>query len=376
MIRAGIVGGGQLARMLTQAGHRMGLEIWVLDPEEDSPAAQVGAKVVVGDWSSPQHRAEFAAQVDFITLENEFVEHQALRAFEELGVPVRPRPKTLAIVQDKLRQKVALQEAGLAVPRFEPVATAAEVVAAGDRLGWPLVLKARRNGYDGKGNATLASADDAPAAFERLGLGNPDSLMVEAYVPYLCELAVIAVRGADGAIATYDPVLTIQEEHICRFVVAPSGQPESVQREATRAASVAVHVVEAIGVVGVELFLHQNGSVLVNELAPRPHNTGHLSIDACVTSQFENHWRAVLGWPLGSTRLLAPAAMANLLGERNGTADLAGLAEALSAVDSHVHFYGKREVRRGRKMGHITALGQTPDQALERARKAMAAVRI
>jgi 5-(carboxyamino)imidazole ribonucleotide synthase len=372
--RVGILGGGQLARMLTQAGHRLGLDITVLEVFADSPAEQVGAHAVVGDWSDPETRARFAAQVDLITLENEFVDHRALTAFEALGRPVRPGPAALAIVQDKLRQKQALAAAGLPVPPFRPVAEAADLRSAGREYGWPLVLKARRLGYDGKGNATVGGAADGAVALARLGRGDPEALYVESFYPFRHELAVLVVRGRDGATVAYGPVLTIQEDHICRFVLAPAALEARTAARAVEVAVGAVEAVGAVGVVGVELFLGEDGEILVNELAPRPHNSGHYTLDACAISQFENHWRAVLGWPLGDPALLSPVAMANLLGARDGLATPTGLDAALALPGVHVHIYGKRDVRRGRKMGHLNALAPTPEEALARARRAAEAI--
>jgi len=372
--RVGILGGGQLARMLTQAGHRLGLDITVLEAFADSPAEQVGARALVGDWSDPDTRDRFAAQVDLITLENEFVDHRALAAFEALGRPVRPGPAALAIIQDKLRQKQALAAAGLPVPPFRPVSEAADLLSAGREFGWPLVLKARRLGYDGKGNATLGGAAEAADAVARLGRDDPEAIYVEAFYPFRHELSVLVVRGLDGATVAYGPVRTIQEDHICRFVIAPAALEARVAARAVAVAVGAVEAVGAIGVVGVELFLGADGEILVNELAPRPHNSGHYTLDACVTSQFENHWRAVLGWPLGDPALLSPAAMANLLGARDGPARPAGLDAALAVPGVHIHLYGKREVRRGRKMGHLNAVAPTPEEALARARRAAQAI--
>ncbi len=381
--RVGILGGGQLARMTAEAARDLDVMIVVLEREAGSPAGQIVGPVneIVGEWGDPAARAALASRVDLITLENEFVDASALRWLVERGTPVYPRPATLATIQDKLCQKQALQAAGLAVPPFRPVECAADVRAAGAELGWPLVLKARRLGYDGHGNATVAGpaeVEDALATLARPGgqrrsADEPLDLFVEAYVPFAGELAVMVARGRDGSLAVYPVVETVQRDHICHEVVAPARVPAAVAHQARALAQEAVTVVDAVGVVGVELFWLTDGRVLLNELAPRPHNSGHYTIEACRTSQFANHLRAVLGWPLGPTDLVAPAAaMVNLLGTRSAPATPRGAAEAAAVERAFLHLYGKREVRPGRKMGHVTALGETPEAALATARCAAA----
>jgi 5-(carboxyamino)imidazole ribonucleotide synthase len=248
------------------------------------------------------------------------------------------------------------------------------VIHAGERFGWPLILKARRNSYDGYGNATLNAPEDIAPAFARLGWPQRQ-LYVEAAVPFVRELAVIVARGRDGATAIYPVVETIQRNHICHVVRAPAPIAAEVAAAAARIAGWAVEAIDGVGVFGVELFETAEGGVLYNEIAPRPHNSGHYSIEGCVTSQFENGLRAVLGLPLGDASLVAPAAvMVNLLGTRTGPARTEGLAAALTVPGAHVHIYGKLASRVGRKMGHVTALGATLEQAEERARAAAGAL--
>jgi 5-(carboxyamino)imidazole ribonucleotide synthase len=237
------------------------------------------------------------------------------------------------------------------------------------------VLKARRNGYDGYGNATLRGPSDVEPALARLaggtGAGGPGGLYVEAWVPFTAELAVMVARRRDGGVAPYPVVTTVQREHICHEVIAPAELPGEVADLARRSAVGAVEATGAVGVVGVELFRLPDGQVLVNELAPRPHNSGHYTIEGCRTSQFANHLLGVLDRPLGPTDLVAPgAAMVNLLGTASGPARPRGVASAAAEPDTFVHVYGKREARIGRKMGHVTALGPSPAEALARARRA------
>jgi 5-(carboxyamino)imidazole ribonucleotide synthase len=376
----GILGGGQLARMTAEAARDLGVEIVVLEREAGSPAGQiVGAtNEVVGDWRDVAAREALAARVDLITLENEFVDAAALHWFVERGVPVYPTPDTLAIIQDKLHQKDTLSAAGLPVPRFEPVRSANELREVGTELGWPLLLKARRLGYDGRGNATVSGPAGIDAAIATLAgptassaSTGPLDLYAEAFVPFALELAVMVVRGRDGETAVYPVVETVQRNHICHEVVVPARIPPDVAERARAIAIAAVQAVDAVGVVGVEMFCLADGTVLINELAPRPHNSGHYTIEACQTSQFANHLCAVLGWPLGPVALVAPAAaMVNLLGTLAALAQPRGIDAAQAVERSFMHLYGKRDVRPGRKMGHVTALGNTPEEALATASRA------
>lgn len=369
MTRLGIFGGGQLAQMLTQAAISLGVETVIFERSPDSPAGRLTKREVVGPWSDPDSLARFAEQCDLITLENEFVDAAILADLERRGLSVLPGAAAVAVVQDKLLQKQALQAAGLPVPEFRAVADPGEILAVAGELGWPLLLKARRNGYDGYGNATLRGPDDLARGWDRLAHSGP--LMVEAFVPFERELAVMVVRGRDGVSRRYPVVETVQENHICRVVRAPAPIPAELAGAAAELAEAAVAAVGGVGIFGVELFQHNDGRVLVNELAPRPHNSGHYTIEACVTSQFENHLRAVLGWPLGPTAMRAPAAvMVNLLGRRAGPATPESLRAAAGVPGAHLHLYGKRESRPGRKMGHITALGASLAEAEAIARRA------
>lgn len=364
MIRLGILGGGQLAQMLTQAAISLGIETAIFEREADSPAARLTHHHIAGQWADETALSAFAGMCDVVTLENEFVDAGVLRWLEAAGLPVYPSSSTLAAVQDKLVQKERMSGQGLPLPPFLPAETQEDVRTAGQQLGYPLLLKARRDGYDGYGNATLHGPEDIAAAWEKLGAARGRLLLAEAYVPFVGELAVMVLRGRDGEVRSYPVVETEQQNHICRVVRAPGNIPPEVAVRARHLAEQAVEAIDGVGVFGVELFLLGNGEVLYNEIAPRPHNSGHYTIEACVTSQFENHIRAVLGWPLGDTSMVAAAAvMVNLLGQRTGPANPAGIREALTVSGAHLHIYAKREVRPGRKMGHVTALGDTLDQA-------------
>ncbi|NJN15261.1 MAG: 5-(carboxyamino)imidazole ribonucleotide synthase [Oscillochloris sp.] len=370
MTRIGIFGGGQLAQMLTQAAISLAVETTIFEREADSPAGRLTQHEIVGQWDDPAALADFAAASEIVTLENEFVDAAILADLEARGLLVRPTAATLAVVQDKFLQKEALRAAGLDVPAFRAVGTPGDVLAAASQLGWPLVLKARRNGYDGYGNATVRNPDDLAAAWDRLARRG-SQLMIEAFVPFERELAVMVVRGLDGEIRNYPVVETVQRDHICHVVRAPAPVDNAVTAQAVRLAVQAIETVDGVGIFGVELFQSQDGRVLINELAPRPHNSGHYTIEGCITSQFENHLRAILGWPLGRCDLRAPAAvMVNLLGRRDGPPAKDALKEALAIPGAHIHLYGKRASRPGRKMGHITVLGNSLAEAEALARRA------
>lgn len=374
--RLGILGGGQLARMTLQAAIPLGTDVAILADAADSPAGRCASHEVVGDWHDQTALHRFADLVDVVTLENEFVDAPALERLASWNKLVRPPAAVLGLIQDKLIQKHTLADAGLPVPHFVAVATPADIEAAGAQQGWPLVVKARRNGYDGYGNATIHAPHDIAPALDRLGWPQR-AVFVEQMVPFVCELAVLVARGVDGDQVTYPVVETVQRDHICHIVRAPAPIPASIAQQAVMVAQAAVEAVNGVGITAVELFHTANDTILINELAPRPHNSGHFSIDACHTSQFENHLRAVLGLPLGDPALRVPAAvMVNLLGERNGPTEMRGLAEALNVRDAHVHLYGKRDVRRGRKMGHVTALGKSVAEAEERAQAAAAMIKL
>jgi 5-(carboxyamino)imidazole ribonucleotide synthase len=377
----GILGGGQLGRMTLQAASVLGVDVVIGERFADSPAARLTSSSIVfdGGWSDPQALDRLARLARVVTLENEFVDWRVLQSLEDRGVSVRPSPGCVRIVQDKLLQKQALARAELPVPLFAQVADPDGVVRAGENeLGWPLMLKARRDGYDGRGNVVVRTPEDASSACRRLGWPERE-LFAEAFVGFERELACLVVRGLDGAIAEYAVVETRQDArlHICREVLAPADVPEQVAIEAAGVARGAVQAVGGVGAFGVELFRLENGQVLINELAPRPHNSAHYTIEACWTSQFANHARAVLGLPLGRSDMRSPAAaMVNLLGSKARALDEQSLERALSEPHAYVHLYGKAENRAGRKMGHVTAIADSQVEALGRARTVAQRIRL
>lgn len=351
----GILGGGQLAKMTAQAASVLDIDTVIFARSDIEPALNVTPHHIIGAWEDEALLKQFAEACDVVTLESEFVDVAIMQRIEALGTPVHASSHTLEQVQDKFVQKRTMQQAGIDLPRFRKVSLATDVLEAAQEYGFPLVLKARRDGYDGYGNVTINRAHDIEPALEKLA---GRQLLVEEFVNFVRELAVIVARTADGKVKTYPVVETVQRNHICHIVRCPAPIDESTATIAIDMATKAVEAIDGVGVFGVELFEMPHNQVLYNEIAPRPHNSGHYTIEGTITSQFENHVRAVMGYALGDVSQIAPATvMINILGEREGEPNDDALKQALSTEGAHIHLYGKSEVRRGRKMGHITVLG-------------------
>ncbi|MFC6836168.1 5-(carboxyamino)imidazole ribonucleotide synthase [Halomarina ordinaria] len=355
----GVVGGGQLGRMLGEAAGPLGVELVVLDPTPACPASSLVRDQFVGDFDDEAGVRELAERADVLTYEIELADPDLLeRVSEETGTPVHPSPATLRTIQDKLVQNEWLADAGVPLPEFVGVESAEDLRAAGDALGWPVMLKARRGGYDGRGNLPVEGPDDAERALAEVGAGDGGAL-AEALVPFERELSVVGAKGASGQ-AAFDVTETVHREEILRESVTPARTDEAVIERAREVAGQVLDATDGRGVFGIELFETEAGEILVNEVAPRPHNSGHWTIEGAHTSQFEQHLRAVLGWPLGDPGLRAPTVTANLLGDAEETtspATLAGAEAVLSEPRAHLHWYGKRETRPLRKMGHVTYVG-------------------
>ena len=356
--------------MLCIAAAHMGIRTVTVERQQDCPASAVSHTHQVGDWNDPEVLARLASECDVVTLENEFVHATSLHTLANRGVTILPPPICLETIQDKLRQKQTLQAAGLPTPRFLATDTIAQLRQAAEAFGFPFVLKSRRNGYDGKGNFTVRSVDDFEPGWNQLN-GNRNALFAEAFCSFKAEIAIMVCRSATGQTVSYPVVETIQKDHICHTVKAPAKLSDTIASNALSVASQAVDAVQGIGALGVELFLTQDDEIVINELAPRVHNSGHYTIEGCHTSQFENHIRAVLGLPLGNPGLVKPAAvMVNLLGDAHGSPFPSGIKNAFEIDDAHLHLYGKDQSKPGRKMGHLTVIGDSMDIVLERAQSA------
>ncbi len=363
----GILGGGQLARMTALSAYRLGLNVAFFERKTPFPCQDLSPKCFVGDWRDKLLLTQFAEQTDIITLENEFVDPKSLAYLESLGKLVFPSSKTLALIQDKLIQKETLQGNGLNTTPFRAINSIDDVLDFANEYGYPLVLKSRQDGYDGYGNRTVKDESEIKSAISALGFPRR-KLLAEAFVHFKKELAVMVTRSRNGNIRVYPLVETVQENHICKLVIAPASIDEDITSQALTLATNAIKAIDGIGIYGVEMFLNANNELYINELAPRPHNSGHYSIDACVTSQFENLLRAIFDWKLGSTDLITPAAvMINLLGKRNGAVSFEHINYGLSDEHVKLHIYGKKDNRVGRKMGHITVLNHSVERCLETA---------
>ena len=365
----GVLGSGQLGRMLALAAGRLGYRVHTYSPEADSPTGHVADAEIVGEYADLDALRRFADGVDAVTFEFENVPSASVAAIAERAL-VRPAGSVLHTTHHRGREKSFLSRAGLPVAPYALVDTLDDLSAALTRLGLPAVLKTASFGYDGKGQARIDRAEDALAAWDRLGR---QPAVLEAFVDFERELSVVAARGADGQFAHYGVIENAHAHHILDVSIAPARVPPQVQRDALAIARATLEALDVVGVLCVELFLTRDGRVLVNELAPRTHNSGHLTIDACATSQFEQQLRAVCGLPLGATDLVRPAAMANLLGDlwQDGEPRW---ADALARPGIRLHLYGKRDAKPGRKMGHLTVLADTPDAAAALVRDARAAL--
>ena len=344
----GLVGGGQLGRMSDLAAARLGYRCHILTREIDSPAAQVSHGVTISDYTDPVSLRAFAAAVDVISFEFENVSAEGLDLLASLK-PVRPAPAVLRISQDRVVEKSFLNAAGVATAPWVSVRTLEDLHAAVARLGLPAVLKTTRLGYDGKGQAMLRAPEDLDPAFDRLA---PKPLVLEAFIDFAQEISVVAARGADGTVSAFDTVENRHRDHILDITLAPARIPDRVDQAAQAIARRVAEALDLVGLLAVEMFVDATGQVLVNEIAPRPHNSGHWTIDACLCSQFEMHVRSIAGLPLPPAVRHSDAVMKNLV----GPAEAALWPAALAAPGLIPHLYGKAEARPGRKMGHVTRL--------------------
>lgn len=370
----GILGGGQLAKMTAQAAYRMGLRIAVIEHGENSPAGVMTKLEFPGGWKDPEQLEAFIKASDVITLENEFIDPEILDTIAERRL-VWPSPDTMRLVQDKFIQKETFSKAGIPTPVFAEIHSRQDLVDFGERHGYPFVAKTRKYGYDGYGNATIKRDTEIDMVWRRFMEGEePRPLLAESFVTFTKELAVMVARNRRGEVAVYPCVQTIQQGHICVSVLSPAPIEEHLRKQAQDIAVACVETIQGVGVFGVEMFLTLDDRIFFNEIAPRPHNSGHYTIEACHASQYENCVRAVTNMPLGSPDMRVPAAcMINLLGERNGSGIPDSVIEALKVSDVSLHLYGKKDSRRGRKMGHLTATGATIDDAFRSANNALEA---
>ena len=366
----GVFGSGQLGRMMALAGRALGYRIAVYSPESDSPAGQIADLEVAAAYDDEGQVRDFVRRVAVVTFEFENVPARIAEIAAEEGIPVRPGGHVLHTAQQRGREKQFFADAGLPVPRFAHVASLTDLHTALARIGTPAVLKTAAFGYDGKGQTRIDTPDQAAAAWSAID-GQP--AVLEEFVPFEMELSVVIARGCDGSFAHYGAVENIHRDHILDLSIAPARVAPSVAAEAVELAHTVVDKLGVVGVLCVEFFLTTDGRLLINEMAPRPHNSGHWTIDAAVAGQFEQQVRAVCGLPLGATEQLRPAAMANLLGDLWAAGE-PDWAAALAVPGVELHLYGKRQPRPGRKMGHMTAVAANIDVARANVQAARAAL--
>ena len=376
--RIGIVGGGQLGRMMGFEAKKMGHTVVILDPTPNSPAGQVTDQQIIANYTDKKALRELAKISDVLTVEveinDEEILHTVLQTIIKKGTAVNPPPQALSIIQDKLIQKKFLKKHGIPTPEFMEIKNKNYVLKAAKKYGYPLLLKARTGAYDGRGNVLIKKETDIDSALEKF---KGRALYIEKFVPFVKELAIMVARNTKGEIIDYPVVETVHKKNICHIVYAPAPVDKKIADKARKLGIKVMKHLKGAGVFGIEMFVDKKGHVLINEIAPRVHNSGHYTIEACFTSQFEQHIRAITGMPLGSTEMKVPAAvMINILGERMGTAEVSGLNKALKHQGVSVHIYGKSDTKHERKMGHLTAVGKNLKDAYNKAIRARKQIKI
>ncbi len=361
----GIIGGGQLGKMLIQEGKKLGLKFNILDPTLNCPAASIADKHIVGSFYDSSKLLELAEASEIITYEFEHIDADLLVSLMEKGHRIYPSPLTLKLIQDKYLQKMFLKENNIPTPKFTAINSIEELYKAGMSFGYPMLLKLRKGGYDGKGNYLISREEQVPEAYVALG-GGKKPLMAEAFVDYSMEISAIVARGANSQLEVYPLSENQHENNILRTTIVPARLTDEAAVKGREIALRTLELLEGIGVFCIEMFVDAENNVYVNEIAPRTHNSGHYTIEGCYTSQFAQHLRCILGLPLGSCQLIHPSVMINLLGEEKneGKARLVGAVEALAMPKLYLHLYGKEETKPLRKMGHITIVDESLEEAL------------
>ncbi|WP_432662853.1 5-(carboxyamino)imidazole ribonucleotide synthase [Wukongibacter baidiensis] len=360
-LKIGIIGGGQLGKMIVQEAKKMGLHVTILDPTPNSPASQMADEQIIADLNNEEKIKELVNKCDITTFEIEHINTEVLKSLEENGDNIFPTSRVLEIIKDKSKQKEFLNKFNIPTSNWKMIN---EDEPVDENFGFPVVQKACRGGYDGRGVYVIKNKEDIENRLKT-------ESFLEEYIDFDKELAVMVARNRQGEIKCYPLVeMTFdEEENICDMIIAPARVDESICKKASEIAVECVKSLDGIGVFGIEMFLTKDNRILVNEIAPRVHNSGHYSIEGCVTSQFEQHIRCIMGLPLGSTELLVPTVVMNVLGEKGhyGTPDYVGINESLEIPGVNIHIYGKKEVRPYRKMGHVTIVDKDVEKAMEKA---------
>lgn len=371
--KIGIVGGGQLGKMMILDAKRLDYYFVILDPTPNCPASSIADEHIVAGFDDKEAMMELARKVDVVTYEFEHISVESLQMMEKEGHPVYPSSETLLHIQNKYHQKQWLQEHGLPVPEFYEINSLEELKQAHEKLGYPFIVKTCTGGYDGKGNAVVEQAGEEEKAYEALGRGTLP-LMVEKLVPFEKEVSILVCQSLNGDISVFPIAENKHKNSILDLTTVPAKISKESEKKAMKIAEETCKVFKAYGMLCIELFVTKEGDILINELAPRPHNSGHYTIEGCYTSQYEQHIRAILGLPLGNAQLIRPTAMKNIIGDVNGEGIVKGLDQAYQNPNVKIHIYGKETVSVGRKMGHITATADTLEEAIEAVNKAHEAI--
>jgi 5-(carboxyamino)imidazole ribonucleotide synthase len=369
----GILGGGQLAKMLAIEAYRLGLNVAIIDKDENTPAGDMSKLDFNLGWNDAKSLAKFIEVSDIIILENEFIPTEIMKTIS-LQKKVYPTAKTMELVQDKFKQKTIFSKNGIYVPIFSEISNVVDMKRFGNKYNYPFLIKTRTLGYDGYGNFNINNSKDCDKLWDKFGYTADETIenkfMAEQFVDFKMEVAVMVARSRNE-VAVYPCVETIQKNNICHQVIVPARIDIDIAEQAKEIAIKAVEAISGIGVFGVEMFVTNESQLLLNEIAPRPHNSGHYTIEACYCSQYENAIRAICNLPLGSTEMIKPAAcMINLLGQREGTGVPKKVNETLKFKHSKLHLYNKKQSRIGRKMGHITTIADKVEYAIKEATEA------
>lgn len=374
-LRVGIIGGGQLGKMIAHEAKRMALRVIILDPTKECPASGLADDQIVADFKDEDAIMRLAGESDVVTYEIELANSIALKNLESKQYPVRPAPETLHVIQNKFRQKTFLRNHGIKVADFDLVTSEQHLYQLCDKFGFPIMLKACENSYDGRGNFLIRSHEEVPKAFRYF---SDRQIMVEKFVAFTKEISIMVARNPSGEIASFPVAENIHKNNILDTSIVPARISQETELKAKKMAEKTMQVLKGSGIFGIEMFVTESEEVLVNEIAPRPHNSGHYTNEACSVSQFEQHLRAVLDLPLVKPELLCPAVMVNILGREHldGPYVINGLKQLLNVPGAKLYVYGKKIAKPGRKLGHITATGRTVEEALTRAAKARAAIEL
>jgi 5-(carboxyamino)imidazole ribonucleotide synthase len=368
-IRIGIIGGGQLGKMISQEAKRMFFTVNILDPNKDCPAATLSDKLIIGDFKDEQKIYELAEYSDIITYEIELANSKALQKLERQNYPICPSPHSLYIIQNKFRQKTFFKQNEIPVTEFSKIDSQNDFIDTAYKFGFPFMLKASEESYDGRGNYLVKTNEDIPVALKYF---KDKEIFAEKFVDFKNEISIMAARNKQGQIESFPIAENIHNNNILDTTIVPANIPLKVENEAKIIAEKVMKTLNDVGIFGIEMFVSKTDEVFINEIAPRPHNSGHYTIEGCSISQFEQHIRAILNFPLAKPELLRPTIMKNILGPTNlkGNYKFIGLSKLLSLPFTKIHIYGKQQTSPGRKLGHITCTGDTIDQVIDRSIKA------